>query len=155
MLDMKSAYLYQISRDCGKGRSLRSPGPRSGALRRRTSWGRWVCRPWWTDSSSWGSLPRDDEDSCRADAVRPHSIPPPVRLPTTPLCWPSGVVRSSYNRSLSQREENSGLLLAASRKPKWCLDLRIIAWPTDKRIRTVPLRRREPLSSSNTTGQLA
>ena len=38
------------------------------------------------------------------------------------------MIRSSYSGSLSQREENNGLSSAASRKPTWCLALRIIAW---------------------------
>jgi hypothetical protein len=63
------------------------------------------------------------------------------------------VIRSSHG-SLLQREENNGLSSAASRKPTWCLALRIIAWLTHKRIGTVPLRRIGALPSSNSTEQL-
>jgi hypothetical protein len=54
----------------------------------------------------------------------------------------SGASRPSCsNRSLLRRETKDDLLFGASRKPTWCLDLRIIASSAQKRIATLLFRR--------------
>ena len=87
-------------------------------------------RPSRKPATPYGAASRKGEDVSRGGALRQHpmisSAHPSAKCSHALAC--TSVIRSSYSGSLSQREENNGLPSAASRKPTWCLALRIIAW---------------------------
>lgn len=95
------------------------------------------------------------DNGCRGYAVQQRSLIPRLSLCQALSCGNLQKSDPIFMQPIAiTARGNDGLAFAASRKPTWCLDLRFIAWLTDKRIRTVPLRRIGAFSSSSTTRHL-